>query len=83
MREIICRIFELICEKTSSHSSRVQSMFFCAATCEVDELIRVDDGGGGDAFDCCAEVQEEGGFFGGDVGGHAAVWEGKEEVRKG
>lgn len=54
-------------------------MFFCAATCEVDELIRVDDGGGGHAFDCCAEVQEEGGFFGGDVRGHAAVWEGKKK----
>lgn len=44
-----------------------------AAAGEVYEVLGRGYGGWGDALDFCAEVEEEGGFFVGLVGGHYAA----------
>lgn len=63
--------FELVGEEAAAGTGGGGGMFEGEGAGAVDEVVRVDYGGGGDAVDGGAEVEEEGGFLGGLVGGHA------------
>lgn len=67
-------VLELVGEVASSWAGWVGGVFVGEFPGAVDEMLWVDDGGWGDAVDDCAEFEEEVGFFGGLVGGHAAVF---------
>lgn len=73
--------FELVGEEAAAWGGGGGGLGGCEVSREVDELVGVDDGGGGDEGYGCAEGEEEGGFFGGLVVGHAAVW--GQRVRRG
>lgn len=63
---------ELVGEEAAAGPGAGGRVRGCEGAGAVDEVGGVDDGGGGDAVDGGAEVEEEGGFLGGLVGGHAA-----------
>jgi len=72
VREVVCRVFELVGEETAARARGVGGVLGCASPCGVDELVRVDYRGGWDAFDVRAQFEEQGGLFEGLVRGHAA-----------
>lgn len=73
-------VFELVGEEASSWAGGVGGVGGGEGARAVDVVGRVDDGGGGDEVDGCAEGEEEGGFLGGLVGRHAAAGDGQERV---
>lgn len=72
MGEVVGGVLELVGEEAAAGFRGVSGVFLCAAAGGVDELVLVDDARGADALDGRAEFEEEVGFFGRDVGGHAA-----------
>lgn len=65
-------VLELVGEEATAGGERGGGVGGGEAPREVDEVVWVDDGGGGNEGYGCAEGEEEGGFFGGLVVGHAA-----------
>ena len=74
-------VFELVGEVAASWTVGVGGVFCGEGAGAVDEVHGVDYWGRGDAFDCGAEGEEEGGFFETLVRGHAAIYVSLGEMR--
>lgn len=72
VRPPIGLVLELIGEEAAARAVWVGGVLGGEAARPVDEVVRVNDGGGGDAVDFGAKAGEESGFFGGLVGGEDA-----------
>lgn len=73
MRLPVRVVLKLVGKEPASGNGRIRCLCGCEGARKVDELLFVDYGGGRDERDEGAEVEEEGGFLDGLVGGHADV----------
>ena len=73
MRQVICRVFELISEDAAAGSVGVVRVLLGSTTGEIDELFLVDDTGGLHAFDDCAKLEQEVGLLDSNIIWHTTV----------